>query len=132
MMFYYISCFSPGYLWENMQNRQDVRKFSRFPCDVTTGETCVETQKAPTRNARALSNESTLDGTGNLAGAEAPSTYVDMAGSTVDQSLNTTNVRLPSSVRTSVGVGNLDTKGHALAANIALCHFSCTSLSKRH
>ena len=64
-----------------------------------------------------------LDGTGNLAGAEAPSTYVDMAGSTVDQSLHTTNVRLPSSVGTTMRVRDLDTKGHALAANIALCHF---------
>ena len=72
---------------------------------------------------QAFLKESTLDGTGNLAGAEAPSTYVDMAGSTVDQSLYATNVRLPGSVRTSVGVGNLDTKGNALAANIALCHF---------
>lgn len=64
-----------------------------------------------------------LDGTGNLAGAEAPSTYVDMAGSTVDQSLHTTNVRLPSSVGTTMRVRDLNTKGHALAANIALCHF---------
>ena len=109
-----------------------MRDFSHFARNTDTGKMCVKTQKAPAQNARALSNESTLDGTGYLAGAEAPSTYVDMAGSTVDQSLNTTNVRLPSSVRTSVGVGNLDTKGHALAANIALCHFSCTSLSKRH
>ena len=64
-----------------------------------------------------------LDCTGNLAGAEAPSTYVDMAGSTAHESLYAADVRLPSSVGTSVGVGNLDTKGNALAANIALCHF---------
>ena len=88
-------------------------------------------KKAPANYASAFGNQQ-LDGTGNLAGAEAPSTYVDMAGSTVDESLDTTNVRLPSSVRTSVGVGNLNTKGYALSANIALCHFSCTSLSKRH
>lgn len=64
-----------------------------------------------------------LDCTSNLAGAEAPSTYVDMARSTVHESLNTTDVGLPSSVGTSVRVRNLDTKGNALAANIALCHF---------
>ena len=64
-----------------------------------------------------------LDSAGNLAGAEAPSTYVDMAGSTVYNSLYTTDIRLPSPVGTSVGVGNLDTEGNALAANIALCHF---------
>ena len=72
---------------------------------------------------QAFLKESTLDGTGNLAGAEAPSTYVDMAGSTVDQSLYATNVRLPGSIGTTVRVGNLNTKGHTLIANIALCHF---------
>ena len=65
-----------------------MRDFSHFARDTDVGKICVKMQKAPAQNARALSNESTLDGTGNLAGAEAPSTYVDMAGSTVDQSLN--------------------------------------------
>ena len=64
-----------------------------------------------------------LDCAGNLAGTEAPSTYVDMAGSTVDESLYAADIRLPGSVGTSVGVGNLDTKSNTLAANIALCHF---------
>ena len=63
------------------------------------------------------------DRAGYLAGAEAPSTYVDMAGSTIDQSLHTTNIRFPSSVGTTMRVRDLKTKGHALAANIALCHF---------
>ena len=63
------------------------------------------------------------DSAGYLAGTEAPSTYVDIAGSTFDQSLYTTYIRLPGSIGTTVRVGNLNTKGHTLIANIALCHF---------
>ena len=46
-----------------------------------------------------------------------------MAGSTVDHRLNTLDIGLPGTVGTSVGVGNLDTEGHALAAKITLSHF---------
>ena len=46
-----------------------------------------------------------------------------MAGSTVNDSLDALDVGLPCTVGTSVGVGNLDTKGHALAAKITLSHF---------
>ena len=45
-----------------------------------------------------------------------------MARSTVDNRLNALDIGLPHSVGTSVGVGNLNTKGNALAANIALSH----------
>ena len=45
-----------------------------------------------------------------------------MAGSTVDNRLDTLDIGLPHSVGTSVGMGDLDAKGHALAANIALSH----------
>ena len=63
-----------------------------------------------------------LDSAGNLAGAEAPSTYVDMAGSTVYNSLYTTDIRLPSPVGTSVGVGNLNPEGDALVAELTFSH----------
>jgi hypothetical protein len=45
-----------------------------------------------------------------------------MAGSTVDDRLDALDIGLPHSVGTSVGVGDLDTESHALAANIALSH----------
>ena len=45
-----------------------------------------------------------------------------MARSTVHNGLDTLNVGLPSSVGTSVGVGNLDTEGNALATIITLRH----------
>ena len=59
----------------------------------------------------------------NLVGAEASGTSVHMAGSTVNDSLDALDVGLPCTVGTSVGVRNLDTKGHALAAKITLSHF---------
>ena len=45
-----------------------------------------------------------------------------MARSASNDSLNATNVRLPGTVGTAMGVGHLDTKGHALVAKFALCH----------
>ena len=58
----------------------------------------------------------------NLVRTEASGTSVHMARSTVHNGLNTLNVGLPSSVGTSVGVGNLNTKGNALATIITLRH----------
>ena len=63
-----------------------------------------------------------LDGPFNLVGTEASGTSVHMARSTVDNSLNALDVGLPGSVGTSVGVGNLNTKGNALATIITLSH----------
>lgn len=79
---------------------------------------------------RALRFVQQLNCTGYLAGAEASSTYVDMAGRTVDQSLYTADVWFPGSVRTAMGVRNLYSKRYTLAANITFCHFSCTSFSQ--
>ena len=64
-----------------------------------------------------------LDGALNLVGTQASCTSVHMAGSTVNDSLDALDVGLPCTVGTSVGVGNLDTEGHALAAKITLSHF---------
>ena len=45
-----------------------------------------------------------------------------MAGRTIDDCLHTLNIGLPGTIGTSVGMGNLDTEGHALVAEFALCH----------
>ena len=45
-----------------------------------------------------------------------------MAGSSIDNSLNPRDVGLPGTIGTSVGVGNLNTKGYALATKITLRH----------
>ena len=62
------------------------------------------------------------DGPLNLVGTEASGTSVHMARSTVDNSLDTLHIGLPSTVGTSVGVGNLDTKGNTLTTKITLRH----------
>ena len=58
----------------------------------------------------------------NLVRTEASGTSVHMARSTVHNGLNALHVGLPGSVGTSVGVGDLNTKGNALATIITLCH----------
>ena len=45
-----------------------------------------------------------------------------MAGSSVNDSLHALDVGLPCTIGTSVGVGNLDTEGNALATIITLRH----------
>ena len=63
-------------------------------------------------------SDSTLD----LIGAEASGTSVHMAGSSVNDSLNALDVGLPCTIGTSVGVGNLNTKGNTLTTKITLRH----------
>ena len=63
-------------------------------------------------------SDSALD----LIGAEASGTSVHMAGSSVNDSLNALDVGLPCTIGTSVGVGDLDTEGYALATKITLSH----------
>ena len=62
------------------------------------------------------------DGALDLVGAEASGTSVHMAGSSVHDSLNALNVGLPCTIGTSVGVGDLDTEGYALATKITFRH----------
>ena len=63
-----------------------------------------------------------LDGALNLVGAEASGTCVNMAGSSIHDSLDALDVGLPCTVGTSVGVRNLDTEGYALTTKITLSH----------
>ena len=58
----------------------------------------------------------------NLIGTEASGTSVHMAGSSIDNGLDPLHIGLPGTVGTSVGVGNLNTKGYALATKITLRH----------
>ena len=62
------------------------------------------------------------DGAGNLAGTQAASAHVDVLGGTIDDRLDATDVGLPGAVGTSVRVGDLNTEGHALAADITFSH----------
>ena len=58
----------------------------------------------------------------DLVGTEASGTSVHMARSTVNDGLNTLHIGLPGTIGTSVGVGDLDTEGYALTAEITLRH----------
>ena len=64
------------------------------------------------------------DRTGDLTGTQAAGAHVDVLGSAVNDRLHAADVGLPGTVGASVGVGDLNTKGHALAANITFRHFS--------
>ena len=63
-----------------------------------------------------------LDRAGNFTGTQTPGTNVHMARRTIDHSLHALDIGLPGTIGASVGVGNLDTEGHALIAELALCH----------
>ena len=63
-----------------------------------------------------------LDGALNLVGAEASGTCVNMAGSSVNHSLDALDVGLPGTVGTSVGVRDLNAEGHTLTTKITLSH----------
>ena len=65
----------------------------------------------------------TSDSALNLVGAEASGTCVNMAGSSVNDSLNALDVGLPCTIGTSVGVRDLNAEGHALTTKITLSHF---------
>ena len=67
------------------------------------------------------------DSAGNFTRTQAAGAGVDITGRTVNHSFHSFYVGLPSSVGTSVGMGDLNAERNALAANIALCHH-CTSL----
>ena len=82
---------------------------------------------APTALRANYSLRKKLNGAGNLTGTQTAGTNIDMAGRTIDDSLHALDVGLPSSVGTSVGMGDLNAKGNALAAAFTFCHGSCTS-----
>ncbi len=91
-----------------------------------SGKTAQE--KIPGKIKRHCRSNAVIDHSGesdsplNLVGTEASGTSVHMARSTVDNSLNPLDVGLPSTVGTSVGVGDLNTKGYTLTAKITLRH----------
>ena len=62
------------------------------------------------------------DRAGNFAGTQAPGTNIYMARRAVDHCLHALDIGLPGTIGASMGVGNLDTEGHALVAKFALSH----------
>lgn len=62
------------------------------------------------------------DRSGDFAGTQTPGTNIYMARRTIDDRLDTFYIGLPGTIGTSVGVGNLNTKGNTLLAKLALSH----------
>ena len=62
------------------------------------------------------------DGPLDLVGTEASGTCVHMARGTVYNGLDPLDIGFPGTIGTSVGVGNLNTKGNTLATKITLRH----------
>ena len=65
-----------------------------------------------------------LDRTSDLAGTQAAGAGVYTLRCTVNKCLYSSDIRFPSSVGTSVGVGNLDAEGYVLSANFTFSHLS--------
>ena len=57
-----------------------------------------------------------------VTGTHTPGTNIHMAGRTVDDRLHTLHIGLPGTIGTPMRVGNLNTEGYALIAELALCH----------
>ena len=74
------------------------------------------------RNSGGVFMAGKSDGPLNLVGTEASGTGVHMARSSVDNRLDSLHIGLPGTVGASVGVGDLNTKGNALATIITLSH----------
>ena len=95
----------------NLENKSD---FSCFHRDGQNKNAACDRQR--------IYQPRESDGPLNLIGTEASGTSVHMAGSSIDNGLDPLDIGLPGTVGTSVGVGNLNTKGHALATKITLRH----------
>ena len=69
-----------------------------------------------------------LDRSGDLIGTQAAGAGVNVTRGTVHNCLYTLDIRFPSSVRSPMGVRNLNSEGYALTADIAFCHLSAPPL----
>ena len=81
-------------------------------------------KKNKTEPAWALHAAMQLNGASNLTGTQAAGAGVNTFWSAVYDSSYTLHIWFPSSVRTSVGVGNLNAERHVLATNFTFCHLS--------
>ena len=58
----------------------------------------------------------------HLAGTQAAGAGIDVAGSSVDDRLDTLDIGFPSAVGTPVRMRNLDSESNTFTADIAFCH----------
>ena len=62
------------------------------------------------------------DRSGDFAGTQAARAYVDSLGSAVYDSLDTSDVRLPSAVSLAVGMRDSQTELDGFSADFTFCH----------
>ena len=72
------------------------------------------------------------DSPGNLAGTQATGAGVDIFRGAIYNRLYSLHVRLPGTVGTPMGMGNLDAEGHPFSAAITLCHLLHLLFSSRY
>ena len=63
-----------------------------------------------------------LHSAGDLAAAEATGADINMLRCSVHDGLDALHIRLPRTVRASVRMADFDAEGHALIAELTLCH----------
>ena len=80
------------------------------------------TKKARRYGELVSGNIRLLHSAGDLAAAQAASACVNVLGTSVHDRLDALHVGLPSTVGTSVRMGNLDAEGKTLVAKFTLCH----------
>ena len=98
------------------------RFFLSVPCDRMSGDEKEKYVKKLCGTSAELLLMLCSDCAGNFTGTQAPGTNIHMARRTIDQSLNALYIGLPGTIGTTMRVGNLDTEGHALIAELALSH----------
>ena len=98
------------------------RFFLSVPCDRMSGDEKEKYVKKLCGTSAELLLMLCSDCAGNFTGTQAPGTNIHMARRTIDQSLYALDVGLPGTIGTTMRVGNLDTEGHALIAELALSH----------
>ena len=67
-------------------------------------------------------NINLLHSAGDLTAAQAASACINMLGTSVHNGLDALHIGFPSTVRTYVRMGNLNTKGYTLVAKLTFCH----------
>ena len=78
--------------------------------------------------AEHCNDHSGLHCTGNLAGTEAASAHMNVCRGAVHDCLHALDVGLPGAIGATVRVGNLDSEGDALTAEITFGHVITSSL----
>ena len=88
----------------------------------------ISSQKATPFGVAFFLRKLCSDCSGDFSGTQAAGAGVNVTRGTVHNCLYTHYIGFPSSVRSPMGVRNLDSEGYALTAEVAFCHLSAPPL----